>query len=179
MPDFSVVEATALLARTPSTLDAQLRGLPTIWLHASEGEQTFSPVGIMSHLVNIERTDWLPRLRIILDYGESKPFDPVDRFAQQDRNTSLEQLLDDFARLRAENLATLRSLNLQPADLIRRGTHPVFGPVTLSQLLATWTVHDLTHLHQLTRVLAHQYREAVGPWRAYLGVLRCQGHSAA
>jgi len=119
-------------------------------------------------------------LRIIIENGETRPFDPFDRLAQLNENQekSMEQLLDDFARLRKENLAALQELNLQPEDLKRRGKHPALGVVTLSELLATWAVHDLTHIHQLSRVMAHQYREAVGPWRAYLGVLQCAGHSA-
>ena len=122
----------------------------------------------------------MPRVRIILQNGEARPFDPFDRFAQskESRGKSLEQLLDDFAWLRRENLAALLALNLQPEDLIRQGRHPALGVVTLSELLATWAVHDLTHLHQLSRIMAYQYRDAVGPWRAYLGVLQCTGHSA-
>src|SRR6202030_4761563 len=122
----------------------------------------------------------MQRLRIILENGEAQPFDPFDRSAQQkeSQGKSLEQLLDEFARLRQENLAELQALNLQPEDLTRRGKHPALGVVTLSELLATWAVHDLTHLHQLTRVMAHQYHDAVGPWSAYLGVLQCTGHSA-
>ncbi|MGB8132360.1 MAG: DinB family protein [Candidatus Angelobacter sp.] len=112
---------------------------------------------------------------------ETRPFDPFDRFAQinESQGKSLEQLLDDFARVRSESLAALQSLNLQAADFARRGTHPSLGTVTLSQLLATWAVHDLTHLHQLSRVMAHQYRDAVGPWSAFLGVLQCTGHGAS
>ena len=117
---------------------------------------------------------------MILQFGETKTFEPFDRHAKERENQgkSLAQLLDDFARLRAENLNQLRALNLQAADFDRRGLHPALGVVTLAQLLATWAVHDLTHLHQISRVMAHQYREAVGPWSAYLGVLHCSGHSA-
>jgi hypothetical protein len=119
-------------------------------------------------------------VRIILEHGELRPFDPYDRFAQvkESQDKSLEQLLDEFSRLRRENLAALQALNLRPEDLARRGKHPALGVVTLQELLATWTVHDLTHVHQLSRVMAHQYRDAVGPWSAYLGVLHCAGHSA-
>jgi hypothetical protein len=183
--EFSLAEATALLTRTPATLDALLRGLPDIWVRSNEGrskngKDTWSPFDIVGHLIVGERTDWMPRARIILDHGEARPFDPFDRFAQikETRGKSLEQLLDEFARLRKENLVALQALNLQPKDLARRGMHPELGVVTLSELLATWAVHDLTHLHQLSRVMAHQYRDAVGPWGAYLGVLHCNGHSA-
>jgi hypothetical protein len=189
MTEFSLAEAVAVLVRTPATLDALLRGLPDTWVRGNEGrskdgrtneeKDTWSAFDIVGHLIVGERTDWMPRARIILEHGEARPFDPFDRFAQskESQGKSPEQLLDDFARLRQENLAALQALNLQPEDLTRRGTHPALGVVTLSELLATWAVHDLTHLHQLSRVMAHQYRGAVGPWRAYLGVLHCDGHS--
>jgi hypothetical protein len=177
---FNLAEAIALLSRTPQTLNALLRGLPSIWTHSNEGKDTWSAFDIVGHLVAGERTDWMPRLRILLENGEARPFDPFDRFAQtrESQAKSLDQLLDEFARLRTDSLAALQALNLQPQDLGRRGKHPALGPVTASQLLATWAVHDLTHLHQLSRVMAHQYRETVGPWSAYLGVLQCTGHSA-
>jgi hypothetical protein len=122
----------------------------------------------------------MPRARIILQFGEARTFDRFDRLAQvrESQGKSLEQLLDEFARLRAENLAELRALNLRPEDFSRKGRHPELGIVTLSQLLATWAVHDLTHLHQISRIMAHQYQAAVGPWSAYLGVLHCNGHSS-
>jgi DinB family protein len=177
---FNIEEATALLARTPATLKTLLCGLPDAWVRSNEGTDSWSAFDIVGHLVFGERTDWLPRVRILLEHGEARPFDPFDRFAQLKANEgkAFEELLDDFARLRAENLTALRSLNLTREDLARRGRHPALGVVTLSELLATWTAHDMTHLHQLARVMAHQYREAVGPWNAYLGVLRCTGHSA-
>jgi hypothetical protein len=177
---FSLTEAITLLTCTPATLNALLRGLPDIWTHSNEGKDTWSAFDIVGHLNFAERTDWMPRVRTILESGETRAFDPFDRFAQtkESEGKSLEQLLDDFARLRSESLAALQALNLQSADLARRGTHPALGPVTLSELLATWAVHDLTHLHQLSRVMARQYRDAVGPWSAFLGVLKCSGHSA-
>jgi DinB family protein len=177
---FSLAEALALLIRTPATLSALLRGLPDMWVRRNEGRDTWSAFDIMGHLIVGERTDWIPRVRIILEKGEARQFDPFDRLAQfeESQGKSLDQLLDDFARLRRENLAALQALNLQPTDLTRRGKHPALGVVTLSELLATWAAHDLTHLHQLSRVMAHQYRDAVGPWSAYLGVLQCMGHSA-
>jgi DinB superfamily len=178
--EFNLPDTIAVLSRTPASLNALLRGLPDIWVQRNEGKDTWSAFDIVGHLIVGERTDWMPRARIILENGEARPFDPFDRFAQvkQSRGKSFEQLLDDFARLRAENLAALQALTLQPEDLKRRGKHPELGVVTLAELLATWAVHDLTHVHQLSRVMAHQYRDAVGPWRAYLGVLRCGGHSA-
>ena len=177
---FSLAEAITLLTRTPATLNALLRGLPDIWVRGKEGNDTWSAFDIIGHLIVADRTDWMPRVRTILEHGEARPFDPFDRFAQirESKGKSLEQLLDDFARVRSESLAALAALNLESADLARRGRHPALGPVTLSELLATWAVHDLTHLHQLSRVMAYQYRDAVGPWSAFLGVLKCTGHSA-
>jgi len=176
---FNLAETIAVLSRTPATLDVWLRGLPDLWVRGNEGKDTWDAFVILGHLIVGERTDWMPRMRIILESGDTRPFDPFDRFAQKEcEGKSLEQLLDEFARLRGENLAALQELNLQPQDLVRRGKHPALGAVTLSELLATWVVHDLTHLHQLSRLMAHQYREAVGPWSVYLGVLKCAGHSA-
>jgi len=170
----------SLLTRTPSALNALLRDLPEEWTFRNEGEKTWSAFDIIGHLIHGEKTDWMVRARIILESGEARAFDKYDRWAQEreSQGRSLPQLLDEFARIRAENLAALRSLNLHPADLEKRGKHPALGVVTLSQLLATWAVHDLTHLHQLSRVMAHQYQETVGPWSAYLGVLHCAGHGA-
>jgi hypothetical protein len=157
-----------------------MRGRPGHWVPATEGDGTWSAYDIVGHLIFGERTDWMPRARIILQHGEARAFDPFDRFAQQreSQGKSLDQLLDEFSRLRAENVAALQALNLQPHDLKRRGRHPELGVVSLSELLSTWTVHDLTHLHQLSRVLARQYLAAVGPWSAYLGVLHCEGHGS-
>jgi hypothetical protein len=175
---FNLAETTAVLARTPDSINALLRGLPDIWVRRNEGNDSWSAFDIVGHLAFGERTDWMTRLRIVMESGDARPFDPFDRFAQleENRDKSLEQLLDDFARLRQENLAALRAMNLQPEDLTRQGRHPALGVVTLSELLAAWAVHDLTHLHQLSRVMAHQYRDAVGPWNSFLGVLRCAGH---
>ena len=178
--DQNLNDTIALLSRTPLVLNASLRDLPESWTTSNEGAKTWCAFDIVGHLIHGERTDWMPRARIILQFGESRPFDPFDRLAQEreSQGKSLPQLLDEFARLRAENLDALRALNLQSKDLERRGKHPALGVVTLSQLLATWAVHDLTHIHQLSRVMAHQYQQTVGPWSAYLGVLHCEGHSS-
>jgi hypothetical protein len=172
-------EAIAVLTRTPASLDALLRGLPDTWVRGNEGGKTWSVFDIVGHLIFGERMDWMPRLRMILEKGEGQAFDRFDRFAQfqESAGKSLGELLDEFARLRRENVSALRALNLQKQDWARRGRHPELGVVTLSQLLATWVAHDLTHVHQISRVMAHQYREAVGPWSAYLGVMQCSGHS--
>jgi hypothetical protein len=170
----------ALLSRTPAALNALLRDLPETWTSCNEGENTWSVFDVIGHLIHGERTDWMPRAKLVLEFGEARAFEPFDRWGhlRESRGKSLGQLLDEFARLRSENLAELRALNLRPEDLERRGRHPALGVVTLSQLLATWAAHDLTHLHQISRIMAQQYREAVGPWSEYLGVLRCAGHSA-
>ena len=180
MPSIHLGDAIALLSRTPRALDAFLRDLPDAWTQSKEGEDTWSPFDIVGHLIHGEKTDWIPRTRHILELGDTRPFEPFDRLAQtrDSEGKTLPRLLDDFARLRSENLGHLRSFNLSDSDLERRGRHPALGVVTLSQLLATWAAHDMTHLHQLSRVLAHQYREAVGPWTAYLGVMHCDGHSS-
>ncbi len=171
----------ALLTRTPAALNALLRDLPDAWTARNEGENTWSAFDVVGHLIHGERTDWMKRIRTILDFGEDRPFERFDRWAQvrESQGKSLEELLDEYARLRLENLDKLRALNLRPEDLERRGRHPALGVVTLSQLLATWAAHDLTHLHQISRIMAFQYRDAVGPWNKFLGVLQCAGHSAA
>ena len=173
---FALGEALALLERTPPALDAWLRGAPEAWLDArTEGPESFSPRDVLGHLIGGERTDWIPRARIILQHGESRPFDPFDRFAfKREAGKPIGSLLDEFARLRRDNLAALRDLQLAPADLDRRGRHPdaSFGPVTLRQLLATWVVHDLSHLAQVARVMGKRYADDVGPWRAYLPMLK-------
>ena len=170
----------SLLSHTPAALNALLRDLPEAWTHQNEGENTWSAFDVVGHLIHAERTDWMPRARMILQFGDTQKFEPFDRLAQvrESQGKSLSQLLDEFARLRANNLQELHALNLTPPDLDKRGRHPAFGPVTLSQLLATWPAHDLTHLHQISRIMAYQYREAVGPWEKYLGVLQCAGHSS-
>jgi len=170
----------ALLARTPATLDAMLRNLPDAWIQANEGEKTFNAYQVVGHLAHGERADWMPRVKVILEYGENRAFVPFDRFAQdrESEGKALPQLLDEFAELRARNLEELRSLGLTEQKMQLRGKHPRLGAVTLGNLLATWAAHDMTHLHQVARIMAHQYREAVGPWTVFLGVLQCNGHSA-
>jgi len=170
----------ALLSRTPAALNALLRNLPEVWTLRNEGENTWCVFDVIGHLIHAERTDFMQRAKMVLQFGETRAFEPFDRWAQarESEGQSLAQLLDEFARLRSENLRELRALNLRPQDFDLRGRHPALGVVTLSALLATWAAHDLTHLHQISRIMAHQYREAVGPWTAYLGVLQCGGHSA-
>jgi hypothetical protein len=171
--DFDLTDGMAVLERTPHTLRAMLAGLPSTWIDATEGPETWSPYVIVGHLIHGERTDWIPRAQLILAQGPERRFAPFDRFAQfrESQGKSLADLLDEFARLRAENLATLAGWRLTDAQLALQGEHPDFGPVTLRQLLATWVAHDLGHVAQTARVMAKQYRAAVGPWRAYLPVM--------
>ena len=173
-------QTIALLSRTPAVLDVWLRDLPAGWTSTDEGGATWSAFGVVGHLIHGERANWMPRVHMILRFGETRTFETFDRsdHEREAAGKTLGDLLDAFAVARSNNLDELRALNLRAEDLDRRGRHPAFGVVTLSQLLATWAVHDLTHLHQISRVMAHQYRHAVGPWSAYLGVLQCTGHSA-
>ncbi len=172
-------DTIALLTRTPATLDALLRDLPESWTHRNEGSGTWTVYDVIGHLITGEKTDWIPRTNLILQYGDSKPFEKFDRTAQErdSRGKSLGELLDEFTLLRSRNIAELRALKLTEGQLALRGRHPALGSVTLGQLLATWAAHDLTHLHQISRVMAYQYRDDVGPWSRYLGVTKCQGHS--
>jgi len=171
--DFSLDAAVEVLTRTPSALRAMLSGLPSRWTGGNEGPDTWSPQEIVGHLIHGEETDWIPRVKVILTKGESQAFEPFDRFAQARRfaGWSLERLLDQFGELRADGVATLRGWRLTPEQLALRGRHPELGQVTLSQLLASWVVHDLGHIAQISRVMAKQYTAAVGPWKAYLPVL--------
>ncbi len=173
-------ETISLLSRIPAALDALLRDLPESWTLQNEGENTASAFDVIAHLIHNERVNWVPRAKMLLEFGETRTFEPFDRWGhiQESQDKSLGQLLDEFAHLRSENLNELRAWNLRQADLEKRGMHPAFGAITLSQLLATWATHDLTHLHQISRIMAYQYQEAVGPWIKYLGVMQCCGHSS-
>ncbi len=172
--NFHVAEGIAVLERTPTTLRALLEGLPKAWTAATEGPDTWSPYDVVGHLIHGERTDWIPRARIILGQGTDRRFVPFDRRAQFNENQPrpLSEMLEEFARVRAANLATLVSWDLTDAHLALTGEHPEFGSVTLRQLLATWVAHDLGHLVQVARVMAKQYRDEVGPWSAYLSILQ-------
>jgi DinB superfamily len=170
---FDLANATAILERTPGTVSSLLRGLGPFWFNATEGPETWSPYVIVGHLIHGERSDWVPRARLILAQGPNRQFTPYDRFAQfrESDGLSLSDLLDEFARLRAANLRTLAAWKLTDRQLGLTGEHPAFGSVTLRQLLATWVAHDLAHVAQTARVMAKQYREDVGPWREYLPML--------
>lgn len=170
---FTLSDARAVLERTPATLRTLLQDLPDAWIHATEGPETWSPFDIVGHLIHGERADWIPRAQLILSQGTTQPFPPFDRFAQFEasKGKTLDDLLDTFAALRSQSLLTLRKLSLTDDDFALKGLHPELGEVTLGQLLATWAAHDLSHIAQICRVMAKQYAEAVGPWRAYLPLL--------
>jgi hypothetical protein len=171
--EFDLEQGTAVLERTPRVLRAMLAELAPAWTDATEGPETWSPYVIMGHLIHGERTDWIPRAQIILAQGPNRRFTPFDRFAQlrESQGLTLAELLDEFARLRADNLAVLAGWRLTETQLALEGEHPEFGAVTLRQLLAAWVTHDLGHVAQTARVMAKQYREAIGPWGAYLPVM--------
>ena len=171
--NFDLDQGIAVLSRTPVTLRALLHDLPGEWIDSNEGPETWSPFDVVGHLIHGERTDWIARAQIILKQGDDPRFTPFDRFAmfRESEGKSLAEMLDEFEELRAENLDTLASWNLSDEHMKLEGIHPAFGRVSLSQLLATWVAHDLTHIGQIARVMSKQYREAVGPWRAYLPLL--------
>lgn len=170
---FDLASSIQILERTPSVLDSLLGGLSETWTTSNEGGDSWSPFDIVGHLIHGEQTDWIQRMEIILSDRPDKTFVPFDRFAQfrHSKGKSLRQLLDEFTALRAQNLNTLRSKKLDPADFQKRGVHPELGPASLSHLLASWVVHDLNHLSQISRVMANQYREEVGPWKEFMGIL--------
>ncbi len=170
-------EVLAVLERTPTTLAALLDGLPRSWFEADEGPDTFSPIEVVGHLIHGERTDWMVRVHAIVEHGEARPFEPFDRFAHRASlpGRDVSGQLQEFAELRAANLADLRGLSLTTADFSHRGRHPDLGSVTLGQLLATWVVHDVAHLGQIARVMARRYETAVGPWRAYFRAFQNEG----
>lgn len=171
--DFKIEQATEILSRTPAVMSALLRDLSDSWTMKNEGDDSWSPFDVVGHLIHGEETDWIPRARTILEYGEEKVFEPFDRFAQLEKSKgkSLGELLDTFARLREDNLETLKSLEITPSTLTLKGGHPEFGAVTLAELLSTWVAHDLSHIAQMVRVMARQYKDAAGPWKAYLPLL--------
>ncbi len=171
--EFQLDQAVEILSRTPDTLNRLLRGLPESWVLSNEGPDTWSAFGVLGHLIHGEETDWIPRTRIILDFGESRAFEPFDRFAQVEKSKgkSIDELLDEFDSLRKRNLVTLAGMNITTERLAKRGTHPELGSVTLGELLATWVAHDLSHVAQAVRVMCKQYSNAVGPWKEYLPLL--------
>lgn len=170
---FQLNHAKEVLGRTPEVLYALLDRLSDEWLLSNEGQESWSPFDVVGHLIHGEETDWIPRARIILEYGDERAFPPFDRFAmfENSRGKSMGELLATFERLRGESLRALEEMNITPLMLEKRGLHPELGAVTLGQLLSTWVVHDLGHVGQITRVMAKQYKEEVGVWQAYLPIL--------
>lgn len=173
MMNFDLNKSVEILSRTPVVLEAFLGGLSEEWIYNNEGEMTWSPFDVVGHLIHGDRTDWIPRMEIILSGGPDRKFEPFDRFAQFEasKGKNIRQLLDEFQSLRSNNLRILKSKNLDTRELAKTGIHPEFGEVRLDQLLATWTTHDLSHIAQIARVMARQYTREVGPWIQYLPIL--------
>jgi len=171
---FELQKSKEILAKTPSILVPMLTGLSEEWLMNNEGVNTWSPYDVVGHLISAEKTNWIPRIKIILSASDNKSFDPFDRFAQMKskKEKTIEELLIEFRNLRENSLNILDDMNIQESDLSKIGVHPEFGEVNLKQQLSTWVVHDLGHISQITRVMAKQYKDDVGPWISYLSILR-------
>jgi hypothetical protein len=172
--NYSREQAIEILERTPAVLKSLLANINNDWVMNNEGPDTFSPYDVVGHLIHGEKTDWVVRAKIVLKHGVNKPFDPYDRFAQYEvsKGKSLQELLDEFEDIRKENVAWLQSIQLTEDDLERKGMHPVLGEVSLRNLLSTWVVHDLTHIAQITRVMAKQYKGEMGPWPQFFRILQ-------
>ncbi|HEY6504701.1 MAG TPA: DinB family protein [Chitinophagaceae bacterium] len=170
---FDLNRSYEILERTPSVLRSILAGLDDEWVMNNEGPETFSPYDVVGHLIHGEKTDWPGRAKMILEYGTSKTFVPYDRFAmfEESKGKTIDQLLDELEVLRGKNVQWLKSLKLTENELDKKGIHPKFGEVTLRQLLSTWVIHDLTHLAQVTRVMAKQYKEEMGPWVEFFRIM--------
>jgi hypothetical protein len=172
--EFQLKHAVEVLEQTPQTLRSLLGELSDPWVLTNEGPDTWSSYDVVGHLIHGEETDWIPRVKIILEHGEAQTFTPFDRFVffEKSKGKTLHELLETFTRLRKENLRVLQELKLEPHHFELTGMHPEFGTVTLGQLLATWVVHDLDHIEQIVRTMALQYRDNTGPWKAYLSILK-------
>lgn len=171
---FSIEKSIEILERTPLVIEDLLGGISEEWVKNNEGPQTWSPYDIVGHLIHGEKTDWIPRMEIILSDKKDKTFDPFDRFAQFkiSQGQSIVQLLDEFKKLRKQNIEHLRGKKLKEQELEKKGNHPDFGEVTLKQLLAAWVAHDLNHIVQISRVMAKQYKTEIGPWKDFMGVMK-------
>ncbi|MEQ8523154.1 DinB family protein [Gracilimonas sp.] len=171
---FNLEHSIEILQRTPAILNEMLSNLPSEWTSANEGPNIWSPFDVVGHLIHGEKTDWIPRMKIILSSQTDKTFQPFDRFAQfeESKGKSLEQLLEEFKNLRNANIEQLKNQKLGSGDFEKKGFHPDFGEVNLSQLLSSWVVHDLNHIAQISRVMANRYKSEVGPWVNYLGILK-------
>lgn len=171
--NFQLEEAVEILERTPQTLSQLLTGLSSEWINRNEGENTWSAFDVVGHLIEGEKNNWLPRIKMILTKGATEPFPPFDRFSQLNQNDgkTMEQLLNEFADIRRANLEILRQIINPKTNFEQTGVHPEFGIVKLREQISTWVAHDLTHISQIARVLAKRYQNDVGPWRAYLRIL--------
>jgi hypothetical protein len=171
---FDLDRSVEVLTSTPTTLRSMLVGLSSDWTRSSDNPDSWQPFDVLGHLINGEETDWIPRARVILAQGSDRTFLPFDRVAQFERSKgrTLVELIDEFANLRTESLEILRSWELVAEELDLEGIHPELGSVSLRQLLATWVVHDLTHIRQIATVMALKYADQVGPWREYLSILK-------
>lgn len=171
--EFNLNRSLEILSSTPGVLEHLLSGLSDEWLFSNEGENTWSPHTVIGHLIYADETNWIARAKKILSDDDNR-FEPFNRVAQFElyNDKNIRYLLTRFSEVRKNSLKELSTIDINERTLLRKGIHPDFGEVTLSQLLATWTVHDLDHLNQIARVLAKQYSEAVGPWKSYLGVLK-------
>lgn len=172
--NYTKEQAIEILERTPAVLSTLLSGISDDWVMNNEGAETFSPYDVVGHLIHGEKTDWVVRAKLILEHGTAKPFEPYDRFAQyeESKGKSLQQLLDEFDEIRKRNIAWFQSCQVTEEDLERKGMHPVLGEVSLRNLLSTWVVHDLTHIAQVTRVMAKQYKGEMGPWPEFFRILQ-------
>lgn len=171
--NYNIPQAIEILERTPAVLNSLLSGLSDDWIMNNEGPETFSPYDVVGHLLHGEKADWTERVKRILEFGNKRSFDSFDRFAmyEESKGKTMQQLLKEFGSLRKKNIEWLLSLQLTDTDLERIGLHPKFGEVTLANLLSTWVAHDLTHTAQITRVMAKQYKEAVGPWGEFFRIM--------
>jgi len=171
---FNIDEAIEVLERTPQTLEYFLSGLSDGWLQCNEGEGTWNAIEVLDHLIEGEKYNWIPRLEFILQENSNKPFPPFDRFSHlKDKfSLSIDEKFRAFKALRMQNISKLKSIIESELALELEGSHPEFGPVKVRELLSTWVVHDLTHISQIVRVMAERYREDVGPWKVYLGILK-------
>ncbi len=172
--NFKIMDSIQILERTPAVIESLLNNLSNEWLNNNEGVNTWSPFDIVGHLIFGEKTDWISRIKIILKQKENEMFEPFDRFAQfeESKGKTINDLFKEFKKLRKENVQELKSMNISAEELVLKGIHPELGEVTLEQLLSTWVVHDLGHIAQISRVMAKQYKENVGPWSEYLGILK-------
>jgi hypothetical protein len=172
--NFKIEEAIEILERTPQTLSSLLTGLSNEWIYSNEGESTWRPFDVVGHLIEAEKYNWIPRIEMILTKGESETFPPFDRFSQlrQNKEKTINQLLSEFTILRQQNLETLKAIVTEQTNLNQTGIHPDFGVVKLSEQLSTWTTHDLSHIAQITRIMANRYHDDVGPWKTYLRIMK-------